>query len=37
VNTKVREQGGGGGAPGTGAEISLKPVEKTTVEQVDIY
>jgi len=35
VNTKVRE-GEGGGAPGVGAEIPLKPMERTKVEQVGI-
>jgi len=29
--TKVSEEGGGGGAPGTGAEIVLQPVVKTMV------
>jgi len=33
VNTKVIEEGGGGGAPGTGAEILLQLME-TMVEQV---
>ena len=33
ADTKVREEGGGGGAPGTGAEIPLQPVGKTTVRQ----
>jgi len=31
---KSRHQGGGGGAPGTGAEIPLQPMEKTMVRQV---
>ncbi|KAK4818202.1 hypothetical protein QYF61_008586 [Mycteria americana] len=34
ADTKVSEEGGGGGAPGTGAEIPLQPVEKTMVKQV---
>jgi len=29
--TKVSEEGGGGGAPGTGAEIPLQPVVKIIV------
>ncbi|GAB0186006.1 mitochondrial enolase superfamily member 1 [Grus japonensis] len=29
ADTKVSEEGGGGGAPGTRAEIPLQPVEKT--------
>jgi len=33
VDTKVSEEGGRGGAPGTGAEIALKPVMKTMVRQ----
>ena len=28
ANTKASEEGRGGGAPGTGAEISLQPMEK---------
>jgi len=32
-DTKVSEEGGGGGAPGTGVEIPLQPVVKTTVRQ----
>lgn len=33
--SKARERrGGGGGSPGTGAEISLLPVEKTMLEQI---
>ncbi|GAB0207405.1 hypothetical protein GRJ2_003206100 [Grus japonensis] len=31
--TKVSEEGGGGGAPGTGAEIPLQPLKKITVRQ----
>ncbi|PKU41186.1 hypothetical protein llap_8507 [Limosa lapponica baueri] len=34
ADTKVSEEGGGGGASGTGAEISLQPVVKTIVRQV---
>ena len=30
----VREEGGGGGAPGTVAETPLQPMERTTVEQI---
>jgi len=33
ADTKVSEEGEGGGAPGTGAEISLQPVEKIMVRQ----
>ncbi|GAB0207967.1 hypothetical protein GRJ2_003262400 [Grus japonensis] len=33
ADTKVSEEGGGGGAPGTGTEIPLQPVEKTMVRQ----
>ncbi|CAM9274818.1 unnamed protein product [Bubo scandiacus] len=33
ADTKVSEEGGGGGAPGTRAEIPLQPVVKTTVRQ----
>jgi len=33
ADTKVTEEGGGGGAPGTGAEIPLHPVEKTMARQ----
>jgi len=33
ADTKVSEEGGGGGAPGTGAEIPLQPVEQTMVRQ----
>ena len=31
--TKVSEEGGRGGAPGTRAEIPLQPMEKTLVRQ----
>ncbi|GAB0186196.1 E3 ubiquitin-protein ligase MARCHF3 [Grus japonensis] len=31
ADTKVSEEGGGGGAPGAGAEILLQPLEKTMV------
>ena len=34
ADTKVSEEGGGGGAPGPGAEIPLQPAERTMVEQV---
>ncbi|GAB0204021.1 epimerase family protein SDR39U1 [Grus japonensis] len=33
ADTKVNAEGGGGGAPGTGAEIPLQPVVKTIVKQ----
>ena len=33
ADTKVSEEGGGGGAPGAGAEIPLQPVGKTMVRQ----
>jgi len=33
VDTKVSEEGGGGGAPGAGAEIPLQLMEQTTVRQ----
>ncbi|GAB0209503.1 AN1-type zinc finger protein 5-like [Grus japonensis] len=33
VDTKVSEEGGGGDAPGTGAEIPLQPMEKTMDKQ----
>ena len=33
ADTKVSEEGEGGGAPGTGAEIPLQPVVKTMVRQ----
>ena len=33
ADTKVSEEGGGGGAPETGAEIPLQPVGKTMVRQ----
>ncbi|GAB0183808.1 AN1-type zinc finger protein 5-like [Grus japonensis] len=33
ADTQVSEEGGGGGAPGTGAEIPLQPLEKTMVRQ----
>ena len=33
AGTEVSEEGGGGGGPGTGAEISLQPMERTTVRQ----
>ncbi|KAK4825506.1 LOW QUALITY PROTEIN: hypothetical protein QYF61_000019 [Mycteria americana] len=33
ADTKASEEGGGGGAPGTGAEIPLQPVVKTMVRQ----
>lgn len=35
VNTKIRKEGGGGGsAPGTGADIPLQTKERTTPEQI---
>ncbi|PKU47132.1 protein pxr1-like [Limosa lapponica baueri] len=33
ADTEVGEEGGGGGPPGIGAEISLQPVVKTMVRQ----
>jgi len=33
ADTKVSEEGGGGGAPGSGADIPLQPVERTVVRQ----
>ena len=33
ADTKVSEAGEGGGAPGSGAEIPLQPVEETMVRQ----
>ena len=33
ADTKVSEEGGGGGAPGAGAEIPLQPMVKTMVRQ----
>ena len=33
ADTKVSEEGGGGDAPGTGAEIPLQPMVKTMVRQ----
>jgi len=33
VNTKAGEDRGDGGAAGAGARVSLRPVERTTVEQ----
>ncbi|GAB0180053.1 epimerase family protein SDR39U1 [Grus japonensis] len=33
ADTKVSADGGGGGAPGAGAEIPLQPVVKTMVKQ----
>ncbi|GAB0180767.1 E3 ubiquitin-protein ligase MARCHF3 [Grus japonensis] len=33
ADTKVSEEGGAGGAPGTGAEIPLQPLEKTMARQ----
>ena len=33
ANTKVTEEGGGGGAPGVGAEILLQPMEEIMVRQ----
>ena len=34
ADTKASKEGWGGGAPGTGAEISLQPVDKTMLTQV---
>ena len=34
ADTHVSEEGGRGGAPGTGAEILLQPMEKIMVMQV---
>jgi len=34
ADTKVSEEGGGEGAPGTGAEIPLQPVVRTMVRQL---
>ena len=33
ADTKVKEEGGGGGAPGARAEIPLQPMLKTMVRQ----
>ncbi|GAB0176179.1 epimerase family protein SDR39U1 [Grus japonensis] len=33
ADTKISAEGGGGGAPGTRAEIPLQPLEKTMVRQ----
>ena len=33
MSARGREEGGGGGAPGAGAEIPLQPVVKTMVKQ----
>ena len=33
ADTKVSEEGGGGGAPGARAEIPLQPMVKTTARQ----
>ena len=33
ADTKVSKEGGGGGAPGAGAEIPLQPMVKTMVRQ----
>ena len=33
ADTEVSEEGGGGGAPGTGAEIPLQPMVKPMVKQ----
>jgi len=34
ADTKVSEEGGARGAPGTGAEIALQPMEKTMMELI---
>ncbi|KAJ7401338.1 protein pxr1-like [Pitangus sulphuratus] len=36
VDTQVSEEGGGGGTPGTGAEIPLQPVRKLVVRKVTL-
>jgi len=36
ADTKGSEEGGGGGAPGAGAEIPLQLAEKTMVRQADL-
>ena len=33
ADTEISEEGGGGGAPGTGAELPLQPMMKTMVRQ----
>ena len=35
ADTKVTEEGGGGGAPGAGADITLQPLEETMVERME--
>jgi len=35
ADTKVSEEGGGGGAPGTEADIPLRPMVKATVRQAE--
>jgi len=35
ADIKASAEGGGGGAPGTGAEIPLQPMEQTMVRQAD--
>lgn len=37
MNTKVKEDGRGGGAPGAGAEAAPQPVEGPILEQGDIF
>ncbi|GAB0182705.1 acid sphingomyelinase-like phosphodiesterase 3b [Grus japonensis] len=34
IDNQVSAEGGAGGAPGTGAEIPLQPMEKTMVRQI---
>ena len=34
ADTKVSDEGGGGGVPGAGAEVPLQPVGKTMVVQI---
>ncbi|GAB0188289.1 cAMP-dependent protein kinase inhibitor alpha [Grus japonensis] len=36
ADTKVREEGGAGGAPHAGAQIPLQPMEKTMAEATDL-
>ena len=36
TGTQLSEEGGGGGAPGVGAEISLQPVVKTMIQAIPL-